>query len=453
MNLARALRLEMAPCLALVGAGGKTTALFQLARQLPPPVIVTATTHLATSQLFLADQHRVARTLEDIFRLEKELPFGVMALTGEVAQPGRTSGLDIKLLEAVRSFAATHKIPLLIEADGSRQKPVKAPAEHEPAIPAFVDQVLVVAGLSALGKPLTEEWVHRPERFAALAGLEPGKEITAQSLARVLLHANGGLKNIPDGSRRVVVLNQADSQGLRDAARQLAGPQWLLSAYDSVIVSALGVSEGQVFAAYEPTAGIILAAGGASRYQTGSSQLPKQLLTLGGQTFVRTVANTALAAGLTPVIVVLGAYAERVRVSLEGLPVKCILNSNWKDGQSTSVRAGLDSLPERCGSAIFLLVDQPQVPVALVRLLSETHAAELPPLTAPLVKGRRANPVLFDRRTFPDLHKLTGDMGGRALFAEGSPYSPTWVTFDDPGLLLDVDTPEDYQALLGKMKP
>ncbi len=177
MNLVQALRLQAAPCLALVGAGGKTTALFQAARQLPPPVIVTATTHLASTQLFLADHHYVVRTADDISRIEKEILSGVSVLTGDEAQPGRTLGLDMELIEAVRSLCAANNIPLLIEADGSRQKPVKAPAEHEPAIPAFVSQVVVVAGLSAFGKPLTADWVHRPERFAALAGLELGTEI------------------------------------------------------------------------------------------------------------------------------------------------------------------------------------------------------------------------------------------------------------------------------------
>jgi molybdenum cofactor cytidylyltransferase len=448
MNLAQALRLQAAPCLALVGAGGKTTALFQIARQLPPPVIVTATTHLASAQLSQADQHFVVRTVGDILRLEKEILDGVSVLTGGEADQSRTSGLDMLTLDGVRSFCTTHKIPLLIEADGSRQKPVKAPAEHEPAIPDFVPLVAVVVGLSAVGKPLSAEWVHRPERFAALAGVEPGAEITGDSLVKVLLHAQGGLKNIPVGTRRAALLNQADSEDLRQVAHQMAGPHRLLSGYDSVIVSALGGPQARVFAAYEPVAGIILAAGKASRYKRDSSTSPKQLLIWGGETFISRVARTALTAGLSPVIVVLGAYAEQIQASLEGLPVECILNHAWENGQSTSIRVGLESLPERSRAAVFLLADQPQVPPELIRALVETHAAELPAITAPIVGGRRANPVLFDRMTFPDLLKLKGDIGGRALFTEGSGYTPAWVPWDDLRLLLDVDTPEDYRSLL-----
>jgi molybdenum cofactor cytidylyltransferase len=453
MNLVQALRLPAAPCLALVGAGGKTTALFHLARQLTPPVIVTATTHLAAHQLYLADRHLVLRKPEDIYQLTKENYSGVTVLTGDEASPTRTKGLESNLLEVVRSFADERHIPLLIEADGSRQKPLKAPADHEPAIPHFVPHVLVVAGLSGVGKPLTTDWVHRPARFGAITGLAPGAEITPNALAQLLLHPQGGLKNVPPGARVGALLNQADSQELQDIAGELAQQNGLLPAYDSVVISALGGSEAQVFAAFEPVAGVLLAAGGARRYQAGASQLPKQLLTWAGATFVRHVANTALQAGLSPLVVVLGAYADRVRASLEGLPVECVLNPAWESGQSTSIRAGLEHLPSKSGAAVFLLADQPQIPPELVRQLVERHARGLPAIVAPVVAGRRANPVLFDRVTFPHLCQLTGDMGGRALFAEGSPFAPAWVSWPDPALLLDVDTPEDYQMLLGMQIP
>ncbi len=59
--------------------------------------------------------------------------------------------------------------------------------------------------------------------------------------------------------------------------------------------------------------------------------------------------------------------------------------------------------------------------------------------------GRRANPVLFDAATFPDLLSLNGDIGGRAVFSK---YRATWVPWHDPAILIDVDSPEDYQKLL-----
>jgi molybdenum cofactor cytidylyltransferase len=354
---------------------------------------------------------------------------------------------------------------LLIEADGSRMKPVKAPAAHEPVIPPFVDTVVVVAGLSALWQSLTPEWVHRPEIFANLSGLAPGERITRESLVQVLLHQQGGLKDIPEGARRLVLLNQADTPELQAAAGSMANA--LLADYSGVIIATLKpqvpsitsqvashpsllptiadlrpftLNASPVFAVRERVAGIILAAGEARRFGQ-----PKALLEWRGEPFLRHVINAALGAGLSPVVVVTGAYASQIHQACAGLNVKWVYNPDWIKGQSTSLQAGLRAIGAEAGAAIFLLADQPQVSAGLIAVLFEAHAADLPAVVAPLVDGQRANPTLFDRRTFPELMALHGDVGGRALFSK---YSITWVPWHDSNLLLDVDTPEDYQKLL-----
>jgi len=103
------------------------------------------------------------------------------------------------------------------------------------------------------------------------------------------------------------------------------------------------------------------------------------------------------------------------------------------------------ALPTEVGAAVFLLADQPKIPPDLVRRLVEMHAVTLSPLVATQVQGQRANPVLFDRRTFADLLALKGDAGGRALFAR---YRAAWVPWHDSQISMDVDTQEDYQRLL-----
>jgi molybdenum cofactor cytidylyltransferase len=97
------------------------------------------------------------------------------------------------------------------------------------------------------------------------------------------------------------------------------------------------------------------------------------------------------------------------------------------------------------GAAIFLLADQPQIPVEVVRALVESHEKNMQAILAPLVlEDRRANPVLFDRDTFADLMLLTGDMGGRGIFDK---HRVEYMPWHDPVLLFDVDKPEDYQKL------
>ncbi len=457
MNICQAMRLtsdQPNGAVAIVGAGGKTTALFQLARCIrsrsdhltpgssPKAVIVSATTHLRVDQIQLANSHWLGETPADFAGLEENLN-GVILLTGP--QDGdRTRGLAPDCMDWLFNFCNRFELPLLIEADGSRQHPLKAPDEHEPPIPDFVTTVLVVAGLSALGKPFLHDFVHRPEIYARISGLRIGEQISRESILRVLTHPEGGLKNIPARARRMVLLNQADTPELLSSAGKMAYS--LLEAYDGVIVGSLEQTRLQTF---EHTAGIILAAGEARRFGQ-----PKQLLDYHGEPFVRIVAKTALAGGLAPVWVVSGANAAAVEAALQDLPIRIIHNPDWMKGQSTSIKTGLKSLSvqhpgvigteREVGAAIFLLADQPQVPASLVQALTEQHSLELAPIIAPLVNDRRANPVLFDRCTFPDLMALSGDVGGRAIFSK---YSPTYLPWHDDSLLLDVDTPEDFTRL------
>jgi molybdenum cofactor cytidylyltransferase len=432
MKLRQALRISDSPCLALAGSGGKTTALFQLARELSPPMIVTATTHLHVDQITMADSHWIVKKPSDLVELEKNLQ-GVILVTGPL-EGDRTSGLNATTLSRLHAICVHHSLPLLIEADGSRQRPLKAPARHEPPIPVFVETVVVVAGLSGLGRPLTEDYVHRPDIFAQLSGLATHETVTPEALQRVLTHPSGGLKNIPPQARRLVLLNQADTQELQSIGGKMAKD--LLSAFDAVIV---GTLEPLHIRTFERTAGIILAAGEARRFGR-----PKQLLEYHGQPFVRTVAQTALASGLLPVVVVTGANAESVETAVQDLPVIITRNPDWQKGQSSSIRAGVSTLPGQIGAAIFLLADQPQILPTVLRALIEEHTRALAPILAPMIAGQRANPVLFDRLTFPALMALTGDMGGRSIFSK---HQVTYLPWHDEALLLDVDTPEDLEKL------
>ena len=450
MEIKDVIELGGGEALALVGGGGKTTALFQLARQLAGPPILTATTHLGADQLALADRHVEVTSAQDVDRAAPPGTGEGILYTGPLGGKDRTEGLQGQAMERVRALAIQLNRPLLMEADGSRGRPLKAPADFEPAIPEWVDGVVVVAGLSGIGQPLNSEKVHRPERYAGLAQINLEEQVTFPAAVRVLMHADGGLKRIPQHARRIALLNQADTPALQSAAYPYA--EMLTEAYDRVIIASLGrktkrtatflaaEDEGPVYASFTRTAAILLAAGAGRRFGQA-----KQILPWSGEPMVRHIAKTALAAGLSPVVVVCGAYNEEVRQALAGLPVSLADNAQWAEGQSTSIRQGIAALPGRVGAAVFLLVDQPQVSEVLLRALVEKQRRSAAAVIAPLVADRRANPVLFDRRTFPDLSALTGDVGGRAVFSK---YTPLYLPWQDERLLLDIDTPEDYRRLL-----
>lgn len=448
MNILRALRFDPDDYAAIVGAGGKTTLLFQLARQLPPPVVVAATTHLGRYQLGYADRHiQITSELTDE-NLRQSIGRGVTLFTGPLSADDHEMGLTMDQMERIRVAASEKHLPIIIEADGSRTLPLKAPGAHEPPIPDWVTKVIVIVGMNGIGKSLSGEFVHRPEIFSRISGVAPGEPITIDAVIRVLSHPEGGLKNIPGNAKKFVLFNQADTPERQEEIENSAGK--LLKIYDAVISASLNPG-GQirrpeeapacVHAVYEPNAAIILAAGASSRMET-----PKQVLDYQGEPFVRAIARKAVQAGYSPVILVSGAHREEVEAAVSGLSIQMIYNPSWTEGQSTSIKAGLAAVPKRCGAAVFLLADQPQVSISILHTLYKRHSHNLAPITAPFINGKRANPVLFDRMTFQAFDLLKADEGGRMLFPQFEMDSLDWA---DETLLYDVDTPADYERLKG----
>jgi molybdenum cofactor cytidylyltransferase len=447
MRLIETLPVSAETRIAFVGAGGKSTAVFRLARETAPgfpAVLVTTSTHLGQSQSAWADHHISVDGDPDLSGIDLGKLSGVILVTGPPSrsESGKLTGLTDQQLVLLDQIAVERGIPLLVEADGSRRLPLKAPAPHEPAVPGFVTEVVVCAGLIGVGHPLSARTVHRPEVFAALSGLKPGEIVTPQALVKVLLAEQGGLKGTSGPAARTVLLNQADSATLAAEAGQLS--RSLVPAYRQAILAQLQQEgEQEVLASYRKVAGVVLAAGESSRF--GS---PKQLLDWQGRPFVRAAAETALAAGLDPVVVVTGAHQREVQAVVADLPVLLIHNPEFAEGQGSSVRSGIARLStsefENVSAAVFLLSDQPHIPAELVRALGNRYFETLAPVVATMVDGRRGNPVLFDQRTFPLLRSLTGEAGGRQVF---SVFSPVYVPWLDYRIALDIDTPEDYDRL------
>jgi molybdenum cofactor cytidylyltransferase len=460
MQLINALRYSQPSSLAFVGAGGKTTAIFKAARELTNTtsekqanrtVLVTTSTHIGAWQAVYADHFFTINSLLDLAELENDLPNGVVLLAGN-EKNNFLVGLSSRILEKVWLLAEDHFLPLFIEADGSHLRPLKAPAEHEPAIPDFTQVVVVVAGLKGLGKPLTKDWVHRPEKFAELSDQHIGEIVTGNSLAMVLVNKDGGLKNIPSDTRRIALLNQADTPELQSVAKTIS--EKLIPDYQSVVIASLsGESTGRapngaqsheigngIHAVIEKIGGVILAAGGSSRFGE-----PKQLLAWKGVPLIRHVAIAALKAGLSPVVVVIGAASEEVESVINTLPLRIVNNFKWATGVSSSIKTGIAAISNEVGGAVFLQADQPQIPSSLIKSLVEAHETTLSPIIAPQIDGQRGNPVLFDSCTFPKLLSLEGDIGGRALFGK---FPVQWVPWHDPNILIDIDSPEDYRKFL-----
>lgn len=220
--------------------------------------------------------------------------------------------------------------------------------------------------------------------------------------------------------------------------------------------------------------GIILAAGCGSRMGK-----VKQLLPFRDSTLLGRVLDTVQGAGLDSIVLVLGFEAGRIRRALglacpnqiranqirsnqarqknqpcpenwtcpDRTGVQVIDNPDWHKGQSFSVAAGLRALPADTDAALFLLGDQPLVMAQTLHLLVSTFQATDHWIVAPCFKGRRGNPVLVASALFDRLVRPAGDAGARVLFREFR-HRMHCLEVDDPGILADVDTPEDYRALV-----
>ena len=211
MKIIEALRIEKSHAVAIVGAGGKSSLLFALAKALQKPVCLTTTTKLSYNEGFGDFKHLLFSDFEN--QAAKDLGNVEITLVTNPLDNNQQKWLGLSLSEAelLISTCKPMGVTCLIEADGARRLSLKASAEWEPVIPMQVDLVLVVVGLSAIGKPLTAETVFRPEIFSELTGLPIGETIQLAHVIKMLNHPQGGLKSIPSTSRATVVINQSDA--------------------------------------------------------------------------------------------------------------------------------------------------------------------------------------------------------------------------------------------------
>ena len=443
MELTKALRIPPGQIVAFVGAGGKSTSIRRLIEELTPktPVLITTTTKLALDQTDLAVQHIILRSKDDVSLFPALLQEqNSVLVTGErwSEEPKWTAPPE-DLLAALLPMAAASGAVVLIEADGARGRSLKAPAKHEPVIPPFVDLVVPVMGLDAIGTELEGDLVYRPELVRALLGIQKDQIIQPADAAGILTHGNGALKTIPASAKVRVILNKAETQKAVEHGREIAELILKTDRIGAVILAQVRQAD-PVVEAHGRIAGIILAGGGSRRF--GRSKL---LEIFDGEALILRAVRAARDAGLDPIVVVLGADGPAVKKALGNKTIQITNNPDWAEGQSSSVRAGLKMLEPNVDGAVLLLADMPLVNADLVCTLVETQRKSLAPIVAPWTGERWGNPVLFDRTTFEALSRIRGDQGGRALFKMFSIEAVPW----GQSAMVDIDTPDDLDTIRG----
>lgn len=200
-RLANALHLHSRELISLVGGGGKSTLLFQLARNLGGSTIATTTTKMGEFQTGGLDVVEGP----DADRLQQRDRNAPVFVRRRVLK-GKSIGVTAEQCDHwFADLALCDNI--VVEADGARHRPFKAPANFEPVLPTRTSLVLSVIGADALGRVIADQ-CHRPLRVAAIAGCGPYERLTPQRAAVVLTSPDGPAKGSPATARRVVVITK-----------------------------------------------------------------------------------------------------------------------------------------------------------------------------------------------------------------------------------------------------
>jgi molybdenum cofactor cytidylyltransferase len=295
--------------------------------------------------------------------------------------------------------------------------------------------------MDVLGKPLDDSHIHRSALVSRLTNVPLGVPVTLELISRVLTSPLGGLRNKPDRSRVIPLLNKVEDADSSARAGELATMLLRTDEIFAVASGAVKKSESPISAVYARVAAVILAAGGSSRM--GGEF--KQLLPWRDTTFVGNAVQVAAKSSVFGTVVVTGSNAHQVREHLNGAGARVVNNPDWTTGRASSVRVGIAAIDDKCAAAIFINADQPFLTPDVIDALLARYFETRAPIVAATYNGETASPVLIARKLFSELAWQQGEQGGRDLLLRHSDKVER-VAIPDLRAALDLDTPEEYEA-------
>jgi molybdenum cofactor cytidylyltransferase len=445
MNLADALQVKPHDVVVFVGAGGKTSAMFRLANELAEQgwrVITTTTTRIGQDELRFAPQHvgfghgmRLPDTLPD----QVQHHHHVFVFT-KLENDGKVKGVRASWLDENLSKAPYLDV-LIVEADGSRRLPMKAPLPNEPVVPESATIVVPVIGIDALGQPLDEQHVYGAESIHRIMGHSLQEPVTSELIAAVLMHPQLGLKSIPRGARIVPLINKV-SEGTIADARKVARYVLTDLNIERVILASLRDSD-PVLEVRQRIGAIVLAAGESRRMGE-----PKLLLPWKDKTIIYQVCQQIVASGVYETVVVAGRWEQEIRLQLADLSVRITSNPSFATTEMlASLKVGLEAVWHTSDAALIVLGDQPAIQQSTIQDVINAYAQGKGRIVAPSYNNQRGHPILIDRALWDSLIDLPADGAPRDVI-RANEKEVYHLVVDTNTVLRDIDTPEDYRGAL-----
>jgi probable selenium-dependent hydroxylase accessory protein YqeC len=247
LKLYLALGISSGDVVAFAGAGGKSSAIVATADELAQAGMTVLAA--PTTKMLVKEAQKIGPlvTSEDAAELRAKVQEALSGDTSTVVagsgllSKNRVGGVDPAWISSLASLVDV----VLIEADGARHRPIKGTADHEPALPDAATLVVPVANIAALGAPVDEEHVHRPELFSKLTGVGPGQSITARAFARAL--ADGSLANIPENARPAALITGVEPGKSMADASVVTRELWRMGIKKVVLTSLPEESPGRVW--------------------------------------------------------------------------------------------------------------------------------------------------------------------------------------------------------------
>jgi molybdenum cofactor cytidylyltransferase len=454
---------EQPELIAIVGGGGKTSLMFALANALPGRVVISTTTRIFAAQMKLAP---AVCTTSDLTLLTTHLAqHGTCLVIGEV-QGDKALGVDPSLPGQLLAHPDVDYV--IVEADGSRMRPIKAPAAHEPVIPPEATLVIPVAGIDALDGPL-DKVAHRPELVRAVISKQYSvasnvaqrpprvqfsdaeSRLSVEDIAALLVHPEGGLKGVPERARVIPLINKVETAGQLTLARQIAHHALRHSPLatrhsplatrhsppNHIVIGAIRTPQPICEVQRRVTA-VILAAGEAKRMGQMKQLLPWGDTTVLGQTIRQTKQSL-----VHEVWAVSGHRAEEVEDIATQENIYVLRNRQYASGEMlSSLQMAVSQFPPHTAAVLVMLADQPMVEPETINQLLIAFWQGKGQLIAPAYKDKRGNPVLIGRSHFPQLLALPVGDAPRTLLQKHPVYI---VPVTSDSILRDLDRPEDYE--------